>query len=91
VSQPPYRVTWTPTAQRDIRRLPEKVATAVAEFVYGALADNPARVGRALHLELAGLHAARRGDYRVIYRIDDTTRTVRVMSIDHRADIYRRR
>lgn len=91
MSQPPYRVTWTPTAQRDIRRLPEKVAAAVAEFVYGALADNPARVGRALHLELAGLHAARRGDYRVIYRIDDTTRTVRVMSIDHRADIYRRR
>lgn len=91
MSDPPYQVTWAPTAQRDIRRLPERVAAAAAEFVYGPLADNPARVGRPLNLELAGLHTARRGDYRVIYRIDDTTKVVRVVSIDHRADVYRRR
>lgn len=87
----PYEVTWAPTAQRDIRRLPEKVATAVAEFVYGRLAETPGRVGRPLRLDLAGLHAARLGDYRVIYRIDDTVNVVRVVSIDHRADVYRRR
>lgn len=91
MSDLPYQVTWAPTAQRDIRRLPEKVATAVAEFVYGPLAENPGRVGRPLHLDLAGLHAARRGDYRIIYKIDDTATVVRVMSIDHRADIYRPR
>lgn len=87
----PYQVTWAPTAQRDIRRLPEKVATAVAEFVYGPLAESPGRVGRPLHLDLAGLHAARRGDYRIFYRIDDTAKVVRVVSVDHRADVYRRR
>ena len=87
----PYQVAWAPTAQRDIRRLPEKVATAVAEFAYGPLVENPRRVGRPLRLDLAGLHAARRGDYRIIYKIDDTANVVRVMSIDHRADVYRRR
>ena len=55
------------------------------------LADNPQRVGRALHLELAGLHAARRGDFRVAYRIDESLRRLTVLLIDHRADVYRRR
>jgi mRNA interferase RelE/StbE len=35
-------------------------------------------------------HGARRGTYRIVYRIDDTTRTVHVLDIDHRADIYHR-
>lgn len=86
-----FEVTWSPTAQRDLQRLPEKVVTAVAEFVYGALAANPHRVGRPLHLELVGRHSARRGSYRVIYRIDDEQRLVRVESVDHRSDIYRHR
>jgi mRNA interferase RelE/StbE len=91
VSEPSFQVTWSPTAQRDLQRLPEKVVTAVAEFVYGALVANPHRVGRPLHLELAGLHAARRGSYRVVYRIDNQLRQVRIESVDHRSDVYRRR
>jgi mRNA-degrading endonuclease RelE of RelBE toxin-antitoxin system len=82
-------VTWAPSAQRDLRRLPEKIAMAVVEFVYGSLADNPQRVGRALHLDLEGCHAARRGEYRVIYRIERRARTVRITAIEHRADVYR--
>lgn len=86
-----YRVGWAPSAKRALAKLPEKVATAVVEFVYGSLADNPYRVGRELHLELTGFHAARRGDLRVIYEIDDERHRVIVMTIDHRADAYRRR
>ena len=71
--------------------MPEKIGTAVVEFVYGSLADNPERVGRALHLELAGHHAARRGDYRVVYQIDHESGSVTVVHIDHRADAYRKR
>jgi mRNA interferase RelE/StbE len=85
----PYSVGWTATAQRDLRRLPEKIATAVVEFVYGSLVENPERVGRALHLELAGLHAARRGDYRIVYRIDPEARVVLIAHVDHRSDVYR--
>ena len=88
MTTPAYSVRWTATAQRDVRRLPEKIATAVVEFVYGSLADNPERVGRALRLELAGLHAARRGDYRIVYRIDAEARVVLVVHVDHRADVY---
>jgi mRNA interferase RelE/StbE len=86
-----YGIEWAPSARRDLVRLPEKIATAVVEFIYGGLADNPRRVGRELHLELTGLHAARRGDFRVIYRIDEARHRVVITAIDHRADIYRRR
>ncbi|HVF18794.1 MAG TPA: type II toxin-antitoxin system RelE/ParE family toxin [Mycobacteriales bacterium] len=86
----PLEIRWTPTAQRDLRRLPEKIATAVVEFVYGSLAENPERVGRALHLELAGSRAARRGDFRVIYRVDRDAGVIVVVHVDHRSDVYRR-
>jgi len=89
VSDAPLSIRWTPTAQRDLRRLPEKIATAVVEFVYGSLADSPERVGRELQLELAGRHAARRGDYRVIYQIDRPGGVVLIVHVDHRADVYR--
>jgi mRNA interferase RelE/StbE len=86
-----YGIAWAPSAQRDLARLPEKIATAVVEFSYGGLAGNPRRVGRELHLELTGLHAARRGDFRVIYRVDETRHRAVITAIDHRADVYRRR
>lgn len=86
-----FSILWTASAQRDLAKLPEKVATAVVEFIYGGLADNPGRVGRELTLELAGLHSARRGDFRVLYRIEDDEARVTIVNIDHRADVYRRR
>jgi mRNA-degrading endonuclease RelE of RelBE toxin-antitoxin system len=55
------------------------------------LLDDPHRVGKPLTRELAGYHSARRGAYRVIYRIDETARTVHVVRVDHRADVYRTR
>ncbi|MCA1823743.1 MAG: type II toxin-antitoxin system RelE/ParE family toxin [Frankia sp.] len=87
----PYRVEWAPTGKRDVARLPEKIATAVIEFVYGGLVANPRRAGRALHLELTGYYAARRGDFRVIYAIDTRRRRVVIAAISHRADAYRQR
>jgi len=89
VSEPEYAIAWTAPARRALARLPEKVATATVEFLYGSLAANPHRAGKPLKLELAGLHSARRGDYRVFYRIDDHRRRVDVVAIEHRSDVYR--
>jgi mRNA interferase RelE/StbE len=91
VSDAAFGVAWTATSRRTLARLPEKVGTAAVEFIYGSLAASPHRVGKPLRLGLEGLHSARRGDYRVIYRIDDDLRTVTVMAIEHRSDAYRPR
>ena len=87
----PYDVRFQPAARRAIsHRLPETVAAAVLEFCDAALAVNPHRVGKLLFGPLHGCHGARRGTYRVVYRIDENTHTVHVLDIDHRSDIYHR-
>ena len=68
--------------------LPEKIAHAVYEFITGPLLDNPQRVGKPLASPLAPAYSARRGDYRVLYFIDDASHTVKVTAIRHRADAY---
>jgi mRNA interferase RelE/StbE len=91
VTGAPHRLVVAASAERTLGRLPEKVAAAIAEFMLGALVDGPRRVGHPLHRELAGLWAARRGPYRIVYEIEDDRHTVSVLRIDHRADIYRPR
>lgn len=78
-----------PAARAIAETLPEAISTAVIDFITGSLIENPGRVGRELRNELAGIHSARRGSYRILYRIDDSERTVTVLRIDHRGDVYR--
>ena len=78
-----------PAARAIAETLPEAVSAAVMDFITGSLIDNPRRVGRELRNELAGIHSARRGSYRVLYRIDDIERTVTVLRIGHRGDVDR--
>ncbi len=85
----PYSVQITARAERDLQRLPEKIATACVEFIFGPLAENPRRVGKPLRGELVGLYSARRGDYRVVYGIVDETRAVEIVHIGRRSDVYR--
>jgi mRNA interferase RelE/StbE len=85
-----YGIAFSGPARRAVARLPEKVATAAVEFLYGSLAENPRRVGKPLVGDLRGTWSARRGDYRVLYVIDDETEVVTVLTVAHRADAYRR-
>ena len=87
----PYELRVTAPAQRHLGRLAEGTVAAIVELVLGALAGNPHRVGGRLQRELAGLHSARRGAYRVICEIDDDQHTVIVLRIDHRSRVYRSR
>lgn len=88
---PPFELRVTGPAQRHLESLPEGTAAAIVEFMLSALVDNPHRVGGRLQRELAGLHSARRGSYRVVYEIDDEQRAVVVLRIDHRSRVYRTR
>ena len=89
------RSGWEPivasSAERTLARLPEKAAAAVVEFMLGPLVAAPQRVGHTLRGELHGLWAARRGPYRIVYELDEPAREIRVLRIDHRADVYRPR
>ena len=86
----PFTLRATPTVRRALAEtLPVAVATAAFEFISGPLLLQPYRVGKRLLPPLNDRYSARRGTYRVIYRIGDAARIVTVVDIGHRRDVYR--
>lgn len=86
----PYALVLAPGARRALSEtLPDAAAFAAWEFITGPLADAPHRVGTPLLAPFEGQWRARRGEYRVRYEIDEQTRSVRVLDVDHRRDAYR--
>ena len=85
-----YRVVVSPGARRALsERLPPEVVAACMEFVAGPLAANPRRVGKPLLAPFEGDWVARRGEYRIRYRIDDGAGRIEILAIRHRRDAYR--
>ena len=86
-----YRVVLRPAAVRALQRMPEKISAACREFIRGPLAEHPHRVGRPLLEPLAPRYSARRGEYRVLYLIENEQVTIVITSVAHRPDAYRTR
>jgi mRNA interferase RelE/StbE len=87
-----YELVLTPPARRALtERLPKAVATAVIDFLTTTLITEPRRLGKPLRGQLSGIWVARRGTYRVLYRVRDNPHEVVVLRIDHRRDAYRPR
>jgi mRNA-degrading endonuclease RelE of RelBE toxin-antitoxin system len=84
----PWNVVVAPGARRELLRLPESVAWAAMAFIADRLPYNPHRIGGELIGPLVGKRSARLGTYRVIFRIDESARTVYVLGIKLRADVY---
>jgi len=84
-----YRTALTAGALRSLDSVPPRVAEPLVAFIFGSLAEDPRRRGKPLQRELEGRWAARRGDYRVLYRLDEATKTMYVLKIGHRSDVYR--
>ena len=82
MSEDRYEAIVAPTARRQLaEQLPESVAFAACEFIVGPLLVNPRRVGKQFRAPLDERHSARRGTYRVIYRIDEEQRTVTAVGV----------
>lgn len=82
-----FTVRLSSSAIRDLDRVPPRVAPAIIEFIFGPLAQNPRRVGTPLLEELEGYWSARRGDYRILYSIDDNLVEVVVVRVGRRAHV----
>jgi mRNA interferase RelE/StbE len=86
-----HEVEITPEGLPHLNRLPDKVRAAVLETILGSIAEDPERAGKLLRGELEGLSSARRGEFRVIYEIDEEAGVVLVHRAKHRRGAYRRR
>lgn len=88
-SDDPYEIVLASGVKRALAEtLPTAAAFAAWEFIMGPLASNPQRVGAPLRAPFDGYHRARRGEYRVRYRIDVESHRVYVVDVDHRRDAY---
>jgi mRNA-degrading endonuclease RelE of RelBE toxin-antitoxin system len=86
----PHRLVLAPGARRALSEtLPASAAFAAWEFIRGPLLQRSHRVGAPLLAPFESLWRARRGEYRVRYRIDDDRHEVHVLDIDHRRDAHR--
>jgi mRNA interferase RelE/StbE len=84
-----YEVTLGVDAATSIGKLRKQVQRAVVAALTALETDR--RAGKPLIGELVGIWSLRRGDYRVLYRIDDRERRVEIARVGHRRDVYRRR
>ncbi len=90
MNAPGWRLQVAGPARRDLERIPPRHIDAVLDTLV-AIEGNPRRLGKQLRFELEGLWVARRGPFRIIYEIDQTSRVVTVVKIAHRAHAYRPR
>ena len=81
-----YRLVYAALCRRQILRLPPVLKPLVKRAIE-QLAQVP-HTGKRLERELAGYLSLRAKRYRVIYRVDESSRTVEIHYVGHRRDIY---
>lgn len=87
---PGYTLAVARPARRALaEELPLKVATAAWELIDGPLRERPRVVGKPLRAPFDGQWVARRGGYRVRYRIDEQAQSIVILDVRARADVYR--
>lgn len=82
-----YRLLIKPSAAKEILSLPVGDRTRVVARIRG-LADAP-RPSGCERLSGDEKYRVRQGDYRVLYAIDDAAKTLVIVRIGHRRDVYR--
>ena len=82
-----YKIKIKRSAERDLKRFPNALFLRINQHIL-ALRDNPRPPGvRKLQGDLEGWRV-RVGDYRIVYQIDDDAKTVTIVRVRHRRDVY---
>ncbi len=82
-----YWVEIVRSAEKEFLGLPKTIQASIARLIV-ALGKNPRPVG---YKKLAARtdYRIRKGDYRIVYEINDVEKKVTVLAIRHRKDVYR--
>jgi mRNA interferase RelE/StbE len=82
-----YTVRLKPRAERELDRLPIPLARRIWEKLLG-FEEEPRPPGSS-KLEGSDGFRIRVGDHRIVYLVDDRARTVEIVRIAHRREVYR--
>lgn len=72
---------------KDVRALPKTAVRRIKRAIEEKLTTLPDVFGKPLRRSLRGYRSLRVGDYRVIFRVEDST--VKILVIAHRSTIYK--
>jgi mRNA interferase RelE/StbE len=84
-----YRLLIKPSAGKEIEALGQKKDRQRIVNRIAALASEPRPAGSE---KLAGVevhYRIRQGQFRIVYAVDDASRTVEVVKVGHRREVYR--
>jgi mRNA interferase RelE/StbE len=82
-----YSVEIISKAEKEFMKLTESARVKIRKQIL-SLEENPRPFGYK-KLKETEYYRIRCGDYRVVYSIDDKAKSVKVLSIAHRKDVYR--
>jgi mRNA interferase RelE/StbE len=85
-----WTIEFDPEAIRDLNKLDRSIKAQIFEYLTTriAAAENPRDFGKPLLHEKFGLWRYRVRDYRVVCELQDQRRTVLVVAVGHRKDVY---
>jgi len=82
-----YEIVFKRSVYKDLRRLPKSDIKRILARI-DSLADNP-RPSGAEKLTNEEKYRIRQGNYRILYRVEDTIITVTIVKVGHRREVYR--
>ena len=83
-----WQVEYSAAALKALARLDPPVQRRILTFIESRIPDDPRRVGKAMQGDQRAWRY-RVGDYRLVCNLDDAARTVAIVRIGHRREIYR--
>ncbi len=84
-----YRLIIKTSAGRELAEVGSRSDREKIVSRIRALASNPRPQGSEKLAGYADRYRVRQGNYRVVYLIDDASRTVTIFKVGHRKDVYR--
>ncbi|MFH0985285.1 MAG: type II toxin-antitoxin system RelE/ParE family toxin [Candidatus Omnitrophota bacterium] len=82
-----FKIFFKASAEKELRQIPKPFLSKILSKI-AALAETPRPWGVKLMRGEERFYRLRQGDYRIVYEIDDQTRTVTVIKIGHRREVY---
>jgi mRNA interferase RelE/StbE len=84
-----YRLLIKPSAGKEIEALGQKKDRQRIVNRIAALASEPRPTGSEKLAGIEGRYRIRQGQFRIVYAVDDASRTIEVVKIGHRREVYR--
>ncbi len=85
-----FELIWHEEAIDDLKKADKAKAKEIIDKVRNYLVRDPLRLGQPLKGKFRGLYRFRFGRYRIIYAVDSNLKTIRILKVGHRKEIYER-